>query len=95
MVRPALLPGATGVLAWQSGGGASVAHISSTAKGCTVTVSRGPQRAMVAGSGMAIGAALGMIFGLMLSADLALMVGVGVVAGLLIGAVVDLNRSRA
>ena len=41
---------------------------------------------------MAIGAAIGMIFGLLLSADFLPMVGVGVVAGLIVGAVVDLQR---
>ena len=47
------------------------------------------------GAGIAIGAALGLIFGLMLSGETWLMVGGGVVAGLLIGAMVDLLRARS
>jgi len=42
-----------------------------------------------AGAGLAIGAAIGMIFGLMLFENLALGCVVGAAAGLLIGAVVD------
>ena len=51
-----------------------------------------PERAVLAGSGMAVGAALGLLFGLLLSSDLALMVVVGVVAGLLVGVIWDLQR---
>ena len=52
------------------------------------------QRGMLAGSGMAIGAAIGMIIGLLLWVDFLPMVGVGVVAGLVVGAIVDLQRGR-
>lgn len=48
----------------------------------------------IGGGGLAIGAAIGLIFGLLLSGDLALMVVVGAVLGLLIGAVWEMNRSR-
>ena len=51
-----------------------------------------PQRGMFAGSGIAIGAAIGMLFGLLLSADLVLMVGLGVAVGLVVGAIIDLQR---
>ena len=51
-----------------------------------------PQRAVLAGSGTAVGAALSLLFGLLLSSDLALMVVVGVVAGLLVGVIWDLQR---
>ena len=53
-----------------------------------------PQRGMLAGSGMAIGAAIGLLFGLLLSVDFVPMVGLGVVAGLIVGAIVDLQRRR-
>ncbi|HEY5435977.1 MAG TPA: hypothetical protein VIK13_12150, partial [Candidatus Limnocylindrales bacterium] len=55
---------------------------------------RAPGAGVAVGGGIAIGAALGMLIGLLLSAELWLMVGVGVVAGLLIGAIVDLQRAR-
>ena len=42
-----------------------------------------------AGSGLAIGAAIGMIFGLLLFEDLAWGCVIGAAAGLLIGAVID------
>jgi hypothetical protein len=53
-----------------------------------------PPRARVAGSGMAAGAGLCLIAGTLLSADVTLMTVLGAVAGLLIGAAVDLQRSR-
>ncbi len=59
-----------------------------------MTAPRHPQRGMLVGSGMAIGAAIGMLFGLLLSVDFLPMVGLGVVAGLVVGAIVDLQRRR-
>jgi hypothetical protein len=46
------------------------------------------------GSGMAVGGAIGLIFGLLLSGDLALMVVAGAALGLIAGAAWDLHRSR-
>lgn len=59
-----------------------------------MTLPSRPQRGMLAGSGMAIGAAIGLLFGLLLSVDFVPMVGLGVVAGLIVGAIVDLQRRR-
>ncbi len=59
-----------------------------------MTLPSRPHRGMLAGSGMAIGAAMGLLFGLLLSADFVPMVGLGVVAGLIVGAIVDLQRRR-
>jgi len=45
-----------------------------------------------AGSGLAIGAAVGMIFGLMLFENLALGSAIGAAAGLVMGAAIDARR---
>ena len=45
-----------------------------------------------AGSGLAIGAAVGMIFGLMLFENLALGSAIGAAAGLVMGAAIDAQR---
>ena len=45
-----------------------------------------------AGEGMAIGAAIGMIFGLMLFENLALGCAIGTAVGLLMGAAIDAQR---
>jgi len=47
-----------------------------------------------AGSGLAIGAAIGMIFGLMLFEDMAWGSGIGAAVGLLIGAAIDAQERR-
>lgn len=57
-----------------------------------MTVPSRPQRGMFVGSGIAIGAAIGMVFGLLLSGDFLPMVGAGVVVGLVVGAIVELQR---
>lgn len=45
-----------------------------------------------AGAGLAIGAAIGMLFGLMLFEDMAWGSGIGAAAGLLIGAAIDAHE---
>jgi hypothetical protein len=52
------------------------------------------QRGVVAGSGMALGAGLGLLLGLLLSGEIWTMVAIGVVAGLLVGAIIDLRSAR-
>ena len=59
-----------------------------------MTLPSRPHRGRLAGSGMAIGAAIGMLLGLLLSVDFVPMVGLGVAAGLVVGAIVDLQRWR-
>jgi hypothetical protein len=51
-------------------------------------------RGVVAGSGMALGAGLGLLLGLLLSGEIWTMVAIGVVAGLLVGAIIDLRSAR-
>ena len=46
------------------------------------------------GGGLAVGAAIGLLFGLLLSGDLALMLIVGAAAGLLLALAWELHRSR-
>ena len=50
--------------------------------------------AYYAGSGLVIGVAIGMIFGLMLFENLAWGCGIGAAAGLLIGAAIDAHEGR-
>ena len=59
-----------------------------------MTKERAPGAGVVVGGGIAIGAALGMLIGLLLSAELWLMVGIGVVAGLLRVVVADREISE-
>jgi hypothetical protein len=51
-------------------------------------------RTGLTGGGLAAGAAIGLLFGLLLSGDLALMLIVGAAAGLLLGLAWELQRSR-
>ena len=51
-------------------------------------------RTGLTGGGLAVGAAIGLLFGLLLSGDLALMLIVGAAAGLLLGLAWELHRSR-
>lgn len=51
-------------------------------------------RGLLVGTGIALGAGLGLLFGTLLSADLVWSVPIGAVAGLLAGAIIDLQRRR-
>jgi uncharacterized membrane protein len=53
-----------------------------------------PKTAVYAGSGLAVGAAAGMIFGLMLFENLALGCAIGAAVGLIMGAAIDAHNRR-
>lgn len=59
-----------------------------------MTTQPSPSRGLTVGAGIAVGAPLGLLFGLLLSADPIWSLSLGVVAGLLIGAIIDAQRSR-
>jgi len=52
------------------------------------------QTPVYAGGGLAVGAALGTIFGLLLFDEIALGAGIGAAVGLIIGAIIDAQANR-